>query len=404
MSATPPRRALPLFVAALTACAACATAPAPTEPVVGPLITFVVTVPAGLPESATLDVKGNQPELGDWAASKGLALARQADGTYAASARFAEGTALEFKVTRGSWQTVMVGPNGEWLEDLRHTVAGDATVAITVVRWADQKSHTLSGTFEPLDVPAAFGLAARQAIVYLPPGYADDPSRRYPVLYLHDGQNVFDAATAFAGEWHADETAQTLIAAGKVEPLIMVGVYNTSARIDEYTPVKGTGTAASMGGQADAYGQLLVQTVKPLVDARYRTRPDAASTGLAGSSLGGLVSVYLALRYPDVFTRVGALSPSVWWADRHILGTVSALPDKLPLRIWLDMGTAESANATSDARALRDALALEGWTPDAAAPYETDLAYLEAEGAHHNEGAWSARFPTVLEYLFPAPR
>jgi predicted alpha/beta superfamily hydrolase len=373
-----------------------------------PVITFRVTVPASTPANATLDVKGNQPALGNWDADKGLVLTRGADGAYTGSAPFAPGTGLEFKVTRGSWTTVMKTASGGEAPNLTHQVVASATLPVAVEAWADQapsRPSTLTGTFETLEVPAHAGLAARKALVYLPPGYAAATDRRYPVLYLHDGQNVFDSATAFSGEWRADEAAETLIAEGKVEPLIMVAVYNTSARIDEYTPVRGTGSAASLGGgKADQYGQLLVEVLKPLVDARFRTRTDAASTGLAGSSLGGLVSMYLGMKHPGVFTRLGVVSPSVWWAERDIVARVNALEAKLPLTVWLDIGTAESANAVADTRALRDALVAEGWTADLEAPYGgTDLAYLEVSGAQHNEAAWAARFPTLLQYLFPAP-
>ena len=322
-----------LLLASLAALCGCSGAPTPTPAPQGALVTFSVAVPASTPADARLDIKGNQPEFGDWYGDDdGLVLTKGADGRYTASARFAPGTQLEFKVRRSSWATVMKAADGSELPNLTHTVAGDATVSVTVAMWADQvpRPSSLSGTFETLEVPAGFGLAARTALVYLPPGYATDTARRYPVLYMHDGQNVFDVATAYAGEWKADEAAQAGIAAGKVEPLLIVAVYNTPARLDEYTPVRDTGVGA--GGQADAYGQLLVQTVKPLVDARFRTRTDAASTGLAGSSLGGLATLYLGMKYPDVFTRLGVVSPSVWWANRDILARVSALPAKLPPR------------------------------------------------------------------------
>src|SRR5215213_5718683 len=159
----------------------------------------------------------------------------------------------------------------------------------------------------------------RDVLVWLPPGYDGSDGRsdgrstnvRYPVLYMHDGQNLFEPHTAFQkGEhWKVGETATELIEAGRIEPLIIVGIYNTGeARIDEYTP---TDDAKLGGGHADDYGRMIIEELKPLIDRTYRTQP--ARTGLAGSSLGGLASLHLGFTHPQVFSRIAALSPSVWW-------------------------------------------------------------------------------------------
>ncbi len=232
----------------------------------------------------------------------------------------------------------------------------------------------------------------RTIIVYLPPGYDARGVDRYPVLYLQDGQNVFDRATSIGEEWHVDEVAQTLILSGEIQPLIVVGIYNTGVhRIDEYTPT----ASADGGGHAADYGRMLVEELKPFIDHTYLTLPSAASTALGGSSLGGLLTVHLGLRYPTSFSRLAVLSPSVWWDDREILREVEALPATLPLRIWLDAGTAEGEKVLTDARALRDALVAKGWT------IGDDLAYLEAPGGEHNEQSWAARIDSVLKFLFP---
>jgi predicted alpha/beta superfamily hydrolase len=215
------------------------------------------------------------------------------------------------------------------------------------------------------------------------------------VLYLHDGQNVFDKATSVGEEWRADETAMGLIASGAIEPLLIVGVYNTGEhRADEYTPARDE--TKGVGGKADLYGRMLVEEVKPFIDREYRTVGDAAHTGLAGSSLGGLVSVHLGLRYPHVFGRIAALSPSVWWSNRAIVRHVQGLEQKAPVMIWLDAGTKEGEQVVADARALRDALVAKGWK------LGEDLGYLEAEGGEHNEASWAARVEKVLRFLFPA--
>jgi predicted alpha/beta superfamily hydrolase len=238
--------------------------------------------------------------------------------------------------------------------------------------------------------------AERDVLVYVPPGYDSDEGRRYPVLYLHDGQNLFDGATSFVPgqHWRAGETAQELIAAREVEPLVIVGVYNTGrARADEYTPTHDG--RFRVGGKADLYGRLLTEELKPFVDARYRTRAAAEDTGLGGSSLGGLVSLYLGLRYPRVYGRLAVLSPSVWWGGGMILKEVRSLGPKPETRVWLDTGTGEGEPALRNVRYLRDALTGKGWR------LGEDLSYLEDDGAGHNELAWAGRFARVLKFLFP---
>jgi predicted alpha/beta superfamily hydrolase len=233
----------------------------------------------------------------------------------------------------------------------------------------------------------------RTVIVYLPPGYTRETANRYPVLYLHDGQNVFDQATSFGDEWRVDETAQQLIVAGRIEPIIVVGVYNAGEhRVDEYTP---TARLDGRGGHADVYGRMLVEELKPFIDATYRTLPGIANTAMGGSSLGGLLTLHVGLRYPTTFGKLAVLSPSVWWDDRVILREVDALPRKLPQRIWLDAGTREATDVIPDARRLRDALVAKGWA------IAEDLMYFEARGGEHNERSWAKRVGPVLKFLFP---
>jgi predicted alpha/beta superfamily hydrolase len=259
----------------------------------------------------------------------------------------------------------------------------------------DAKQHTLTGEFRTHErFRSSFLPHERTILVYLPPGYKPRAARRYPVLYLQDGQNVFDKATSIGEEWHVDETAQGLIEGGQVEPLIIVAIYNTGEhRIDEYAPTK---VADKGGGSADLYGRMLVEELKPLIDRKYKTLPSAASTALGGSSLGGLLTMHLGLKYPTAFNRLAVLSPSVWWDDRTIVREVQGLKAKLPLRIWLDAGTGEGPEVVADARSLRDALLAKGWVAD------HDLKYVEAEGAQHNEQSWGARIGEVLKFLYPA--
>jgi predicted alpha/beta superfamily hydrolase len=234
----------------------------------------------------------------------------------------------------------------------------------------------------------------RDVVVYLPPGY-DDSHARYPVLYMHDGQNLFDPETAFVRgqHWRLGEMADMLVLEGRVEPLIIVGVNHAGPfRLHEYTPTRDPRLG---GGLARDYGRLLTEELKPFIDARYRTRVHRDQTGLGGSSLGGLSTMFLGLRHADVFGRLAVMSPSVWWGRHAIVRHVARTRAKPETRIWLDMGTAESRNGIADARRLRAALVKAGWRED------VDLAYSEPHGHAHTEAAWAHRVGDVLQYLFP---
>jgi predicted alpha/beta superfamily hydrolase len=369
-------------------------------------ILFVVDVPANTPANAEVWISGNQAELGNWNGS-GAKLTQSLSGErrYGTCLAFATGTNLEFKATRGSWESVEKDPQGGEINNRLHRVTAPAKVAFQVGHWRDlvpepPRPDTLTGNIKYHDVNgSSLGLKNRQLIVWLPPNYDTQTSARYPVLYMHDGQNLMNVRTsAFGAEWGVDETAQRLTEAGQMEPIIIVGVYNTDDRIPEYTQVP---HAQYGGGKADDYGRLLVEVVKPLIDSTYRTKPEAQYTGVAGSSLGGLVSMYFGITHPEIFTRVGVISPSVWWAGRDIVTRVNNLPEKKPLRIWVDIGThedrsdAENQETVDDTRLLRDALTTKGWALD------TDLKYLEVEGGRHDENAWKARMDQILMYLYP---
>ena len=238
-------------------------------------------------------------------------------------------------------------------------------------------------------------------LVYLPVGYSRFSRRRYPVLYLQDGQNVFDAATSFAGvEWGVDETAQRLIRRKLIEPPIIVAIANTGEdRIHEYAPTPGVIDSSAKRkkrskGLARKYGRFLIDELKPYIDKKYRTKPEAEFTGLGGSSLGGLLTLSLGLWLPNVFTRLIVMSPSIWWDDCVIYRMVEDVDPKPPLKIWLDTGTNEPG--WERARGLRDRLVEKGWR------LNDDLIYSEFEGSDHSEGAWAMRVDPALRFLFPA--
>ncbi len=230
--------------------------------------------------------------------------------------------------------------------------------------------------------------------VYLPPGYRENTAARYPVVYLHDGQNLFDPRAAFGGvTWQADRAMNDGVVAGTIREAILVGVENTAARIAEYTP---TVDATYGGGNGDAYLRMLVTEVKPYIDRTYRTLPDRANTAIVGSSLGGLISAYAGVRLADTFGLVGALSPSTWWNNRVILDEVATTPRRTsrPLRVYVDSGNAGTSNdGVDDTRMLAAAYRAAGYVEG------TTLRYVVQEGAQHSEAYWAMRLPGALAFL-----
>ena len=238
----------------------------------------------------------------------------------------------------------------------------------------------------------------RNIAIYLPEAYRSQPRRRFPVFYLHDGQNLFDGRTAYVVNrtWRAHTTADELTRARVIEPVILVGIANTGVRrMAEYTPTRDPRLG---GGEGGRYGRLITEDLKPLIDRRFRTLADAGNTALGGSSLGGLISLALGLEYPDVFGKLAVMSPSVWWDKRSLLALVNALRSKPGTKIWLDMGTAEGLRHLRDTDQLHRRLLLKGWKDG------VDLQYERIAGGVHNEEAWAARFGDVLRFLFGAPQ
>jgi enterochelin esterase-like enzyme len=238
----------------------------------------------------------------------------------------------------------------------------------------------------------------RDLIVYVPPGYDKDPDRTYPVLYLQDGQNLFDPRTSFipGRTWEVREHADTAIRAGEVEPLIIVGIYNTGdRRLAEYTPER---DGKMGGGEAAQYGLTLTREILPFIASRYRVRTDRDSTGLGGSSLGGLVTLYLGLRHATQFGKLAVLSPSVWWNHKSILGYVNEYAPEIwdRPRLWLDVGDKEGKRTVHDAEMLNRRLKANHWRPGETLHFE------KVHGGTHDEASWAHRVRPMLKFLFPA--
>lgn len=237
----------------------------------------------------------------------------------------------------------------------------------------------------------------RDVIVYTPPGYEEQPDSAYPVLYLHDGQNLFDARTSFAGQtWQVREHADAAIEAGEIEPLIIVGIYNTGERrLSEYTHDE---SQKMGGGEADCYGLMMTRELKPWIASQYRVRQDRNSTGIGGSSLGGLVSLFLGIHCAHHFGRLAVMSPSVWWNHKSIVSYVNEHAPQLwdRPRIWLDVGDQEGAKTVRDVEFLARRLKANGWRPNETLHFE------KIAGGRHDEASWAARVRPMLRFLFPA--
>ncbi len=242
----------------------------------------------------------------------------------------------------------------------------------------------------------------RDIYVYVPPHYGENKNAKFPVLYMADGQNLFNSETAFGGqEWGADETAQRLIESGLMKDVIIVGISNTKNRMSEYTHVP---DPKHGGGDLDKYADFLTKELKPFIDSTYRTSALARETGIMGSSLGGLSALYLGWKFPHTFGLVGAMSPSIWWANKDIVSLIDRDPQmKGPLKVWMDIGTRESGedenhngvdDAVENTREMGNVFLKKGYA------FGKEFFYFEDPGASHNEYAWSQRLEKPFMALF----
>jgi predicted alpha/beta superfamily hydrolase len=228
----------------------------------------------------------------------------------------------------------------------------------------------------------------RSLRIYLPPSYGENTAKRYPVLYMHDGQNLFDAKTAsFGVEWGIDETVNHLVAMGQMDEVIVVGIDNTPDRLPEYTPCC---DPKHGGGKLDAYEAFIVDTVKPMIDKTLRTLPGKHNTAIMGSSLGGIASVAIAQHHPDVFSKAGGVSSSFFWDNKAM---ITKLPARVPVKFYLDAGTMD--DGLEETTLMRDAMLAQGYVAG------TDLLFFKAEGGSHNEKSWAARVEKPLTWFFP---
>ncbi|WP_143080060.1 alpha/beta hydrolase-fold protein [Hymenobacter arizonensis] len=357
----------------------------------------ITRVPANTPPDDTLFVAGS---FNIWNPhNPAYSLIKTPDGTYQITLPASLGP-VEYKFTRGSWEKAETGLDKQPLPNRRANLQQAAVITHEVLAWSEAGAaptkkhtatpqvHTLSDNFR---IPQLG--RTRRVLVYLPADYSAKPQKRYPVLYMHDGQNVFDDATSYSGEWGVDETLDSLRATGQ-DPVscIVVAVDNDSQhRSDEYIPWRNAEIKA--GGQGSAYVDFLALTLKPYIDAKYRTRPDAAHTGIAGSSLGGLISVYAALKYPRVYGRVGAFSPAFWVCNDSLKAFAKTHRPASSTRFYFVCGPEESETMLPLTAAWRDNLRAQGVPA-------SNLSLRAPADGQHREWFWRREFPAAYRFMF----
>jgi predicted alpha/beta superfamily hydrolase len=359
-------------------------------------VTFRITqVPNYTPPNATLYIAGS---FNGWnPGSATHALARQPDSSWLITLPAGSGS-IQYKFTRGSWASVEGNATGAQRPNRSFTYGNGDTVNVSILSWEDLHSGGGGGGSSTANAQVqvltdSFFMPQlnryRRIWLYLPPDYATATTKRYPVIYMHDGQNLFDNLTAFAGEWQIDETLSQLHAQGN-HGAIVVGINNGgSQRINEYSPWV---NAQYGGGQGDEYVDFIVQTLKPWIDARYRTDSTRLGTAIGGSSMGGLISQYAAVQYQNVFSKVAIFSPSLWFSP-SVYTQVSQTGKQHPMRFYVLAGALESSNMVAQVTQLQTDLLAAGFSSS-----EVQLV-IKADG-QHSEWFWRREFAAAYQWLF----
>ncbi|HUN66988.1 MAG TPA: alpha/beta hydrolase-fold protein [Bacteroidota bacterium] len=357
-------------------------------------VTIVFIAPPESPAADSVYLAGNLEQFGSWKAD-GVLLSHSGRHRWKHKFSIPAGIHIEFKITRGSWESEAVYEKGVKADNTTADILHDTTITLRAIAWGNNKPVVvgqITGTVRYHRNLLGEGLKyPRDLIVWLPPSYGSSPERRFPVLYMHDGQNIIDPATStFGYDWRVDEVGDSLMKAGLLREMIVVGIYNTPDRMSEYRD-----TAAGV-----AYGKFIVGRVKPMIDSLYRTLPDRKNTAIMGSSLGGLISFLCAWWYPDVFGQAACLSTVFLPQYTAVISTVRST-DVIPnrVRLYLDCGGAggdETLKPGIDS--MRTLLLGRGYADG------KDLVTFFDTTAVHNEKAWAHRLWRPLLFLFPVEK
>lgn len=350
-------------------------------------VTFIAS-PKVLP-GETVFISGNQHKLGNWRPDL-VKLEKNDDGNWERTIAFNLGTLIEFKFTRGLWSNEAVNEKGEIPSNHILRVQNDTTIFIVIENWKDnfkkEIKSTAKGNIKTHAGLKGKGIKPRDVKVWLPPSYEENNDKRYPVLYMHDGQNVFDVLTSsFGNEWQIDETTDSLISINEIEEIIVVAVDNTPDRTKEYT--------SEIGSRL--YMAFITEKLKPMIDSVYRTKPGNINNAVMGSSAGGLISFLLAWNYPEIFGKAACLSPAFKIENIDYVTPVKNHPGKKDIKIYIDnggIGLEERLQPGIDEMAA--ALKEKGYEEGG------DLMYIVDVKAEHNEKAWANRAALPLKFLF----
>jgi predicted alpha/beta superfamily hydrolase len=350
-------------------------------------VTFRVH-PQTMPDTAKVYIAGNHAQLGNWQPDV-VALTKENGGSWSRTFSFKSGEKIEYKFTRGSWDNEAVSAEGVVPPNSVLHVRNDTTIVVEIASWKDLRHKVegqITGAVKYHRNMAGEGIRPRDVIVWLPPSY-DSSQKRYPVLYMHDGQNVFDPRTSFMGvDWQADEVADSLIRTGKMEEIIIVGVNNSSDRTQDYSDTE----------KGRAYMKFLATTLKPFIDANYRTKPQREHTATMGSSMGGLISFLLVWHHPETFSQAGCLSPAfIAPFDGAVQMAKNDKGADKKIRIYMDNGgVALDSVLQSGCEAMLRALEQKGFKRG------KNLEWFHDREAEHNEAAWARRLWRPMLFMF----
>ncbi len=356
-------------------------------------ITFVVTA-QNLGKDSTVYITGNNPQLGNWYPSA-IPFNKINDTTWQRTFTFKNGEEIYYKFTKGSWNKEALSSDYKVPPNNYLKVNNDTVIHVNIKKWKDEISWSNSSKFKGQitgQVKYFYnmkgkGISPRDIIVWLPPSYKIKKEKRYPVLYMQDGQNLFDPKTsAFGVDWQLDETADSLIKANTIKEIIIVGIYNTKDRGIEYNNTK-------LGHK---YMDFVVNILKPFIDKNFRTLTDRKNTAVGGSSAGGLISFMLLWEHPEIFSQAACLSPAFHIEDiNYIPNVLDYKGIKKKIHIYFDVGTAElDAKLKPGLDEMIKVLVKKGYKAN------KDFKYYIAKGAVHNESAWSKRNWRYLEFMF----
>lgn len=355
----------------------------------------VNSIPSNTPASDNIHIVGN---FNDWnPEDDNYILTPDNENIYQISFTPAIGE-VEFKFTRGGWTKVEGNENGTFLANRTLNYSGSPmTVDLSILSWEDLgvNSNQTTASENVLLLDDDFYMPQldryRKIWIYLPPNY-NESVHDYPVIYMHDAQNLFDRYTSFSGEWEIDESLNQLFEQGD-DGVIVVGIENGGAdRINEYAPWLATVQGSQIGGEGDEYVDFIVETLKPYVDDNYRTQSGRTSTAIIGSSLGGLISMYAAIEHQDIFSKAGIFSPS-FWLSPEAYTHVSNTGKEQDMRFYFLGGETESSSMVSDMVAMKNTLLNAGFN-------ESEIELVTHADGQHSEWYWDREFPDAYIWLF----